>query len=31
MVAGFVRALPQLGIALLVLLITWIVAKTARR
>ena len=31
MVAGFVRVLPQLGIALIVLLITWIIAKTARR
>ncbi len=31
MMAGFVRALPQLGIALLVILITWIVAKGARR
>ena len=31
MMAGFVRALPQLGIALFVILITWIVAKGARR
>ena len=31
MVAGFVRVLPQLGIALIVVLITWIIAKTARR
>jgi len=31
MTAGFVRTLPQLGIALLVILITWIVAKGARR
>ena len=31
MMAGFVRALPQLGIALLILIITWIVAKAARR
>ena len=31
MVAGFVRVLPQLGIALFVVLITWIVAKAARR
>lgn len=31
MVAGFVRMLPQLGIALLVVLITWLIAKAARR
>ncbi len=31
MAAGFVRALPQLGIALLVVLVTWIAAKAARR
>lgn len=31
MVAGFVRILPQLGIALLVVIITWVIAKAARR
>ena len=31
MVAGFVRTLPQLGIALFVLAITWMVAKAARQ
>jgi small-conductance mechanosensitive channel len=31
MAAGFVRLLPQLSIALVVLLVTWIVAKSARR
>jgi small-conductance mechanosensitive channel len=31
MVAGLVRVLPQLGIALLVVLITWVLAKAFRR
>ncbi len=31
MVAGFVRILPQLGIALVVVVITWAIAKAARR
>ena len=31
MVAGFVRILPQLGIALFVVVITWVIAKAARR
>lgn len=29
--AGFVRILPQLGIALVVIVATWLIAKTARR
>lgn len=31
LVAGFIRILPQLGIALLVILLTWIVARLSRR
>lgn len=31
MIADFIRVLPQLGIALLVIVVTWMVAKVARR
>ncbi len=31
MIAGFVRVLPQLGIALVVLVISWIIARVSRR